>query len=450
MIAHRFPRPPSRLDLRIGAAGAIAAAAGVGLLVGRSPALSRLVAAAGLLVPALALHLLVAARRGAGGVDSGADVTGMTVIVPANDEVAVVADLVADLATQQPPCRPSDPCVRVVIVDDRSVDGTGDVVRAAISELRSPIPMEALRRSAGRATKGAALACVPIDPRPTEIVAVLDADARISSSFLRDVLGAARSGIAVGTARRRMLLPARGRLARLLAIVQDDEQTLDGEIQLGRWALGGGSELRGNGMFVRADILAEVGGWSADALCEDLELTSRIYLTPDGPRPRWLPGIEVWEQPVLSLPALVRQRLRWARGAVRRDVQVTLPSLIDRRIPLARRVDAAAYAAQTLAPFAGLGMLAGGRRGIALIGRLSACYIVGVMALAAASLRRSTNARGGNLRPVERGLRAVGVTVFGMAWVAITPVAWCATVVRPHAVTFERTRHLAGGFCPPG
>src|SRR5205814_10436749 len=62
-----------------------------------------------------------------------------------------------------------------------------------------------------------------------------------------------------------------------LAGAQADEQTLDGELQRGRWALGGCSEFRGNGIVIRRDLLAEVGGWRAEALTEDLDLRSEEH-----------------------------------------------------------------------------------------------------------------------------------------------------------------------------
>ena len=42
---------------------------------------------------------------------------------------------------------------------------------------------------------------------------------------------------------------------------QADEQTLDGELNRGRWAMGGCSEFRGNGIMIRRELLAAVGGW---------------------------------------------------------------------------------------------------------------------------------------------------------------------------------------------
>ncbi len=102
-----------------------------------------------------------------------------------------------------------------------------------------------------------------------------------------------------------------------LAGAQADEQTLDGEIQRGRWALGGCSEFRGNGIVVRRDLLAAVGGWRAEALTEDLDLSSRLAAAFGIPV-AWAIDAEVWEEPVRTVDGLWRQRLRWAEGGLRR------------------------------------------------------------------------------------------------------------------------------------
>ena len=426
----------------------IVAAASLGAVVARSRALRRVALAATVLVPLGGLGLAAGTHRTDAPARSSPKPGHLTILIPANNESMVIGDLLKDLALQDVLGRADAPIIRVIVVDDRSTDSTAEVANDALASSPPGLHSEVLRRTTGPMTKGGALHSVDVGAHAGTTVVVLDADGRVEPSFADLVIASAEAGVGVGTARRRMMLPTSGRLARLLARLQDDEQTLDGELQLGRWNLGGASELRGNGMIVRADLLAAAGGWSPDALCEDLELTSRLYLTPAGPRPRWLPEVVVWEQPVTTVRALVRQRLRWAEGAVRRDVRITFPRLFEPRIPMIRRLDAAAYAAQTLLPFGALGALLAGRRGAALVGSAAVAYCVAALILAIDALRMTQIEGTRPQRLLRRASRAVAVVGFAALWLALTPVAWLRVVLVSGPVRFARTSHRSG-FAPP-
>ena len=215
-----------------------------------------------------------------------------------------------------------------------------------------------LRREPGAAPgKGAALADVPSAELRGTAMLVLDADARIEAGFLRTGRGDPGGRPRGLQARRRMLVPIGGRLARLLAAVQDDEQTIDGAIQAGRWALAAGSEFRGDGSAIHLDALRDAGGWDPGALCEDLELSGRL-LAARGESVAWDASLEVWEQPVVELRRLLRQRLRWAEGLVRRELRVTPSVLASSRLSMGQRASVLAYSVQSLAPLVTLGLLA--------------------------------------------------------------------------------------------
>ena len=276
----------------------------------------------------------------------------VTVVVPARDEAAVIAPLIADLGAAR-----SDP-MTLFVVDDASCDGMAELACAAIARGGLADVARVVRLATPSGGKGAALAAVPVPV--SGVVVVLDADARVAPDFVARVRAVA-TGSPAAQARRRMLRPAAacppGRAAGLLALMQDGEQEVDGLIARARLRIGGATEFRGDGMVIRADALAALGGWPSDALCEDLELATRWYLAAGRgvERPA---GLEIWEQPVLSLRPLVRQRLRWAEGSIRRDLRLVIPALLDRRRPVRRRVELGAYASQALMPAVALGMAA--------------------------------------------------------------------------------------------
>ena len=415
-----------------------------GWLTGRSRRLSAAVALAGAGIPLVA-RLLDRVGRWAGDdpdamsrrpehCSTAADPPEpITVIVPARNEAAIIGPLLHDLAAQDLRGPDGRLGFEIVVIDDRSTDGTGERAGEAIVAAGIQGGAGVLRRDSGPEGKGAALAWLGTDR--TGVTVVFDADARIGSHVVRRLVVAGATTRRSVTARRRMLLPRHGSWRRRLAQLQDDELTLDGAVQLARAALGGGSELRGNGMAVRNDTLRAVGGWPAGAVTEDLELSTLIYLQT-GAGIGWLPELEVYEQPVLRIDHLAGQRLRWAEGAIRRDIRHVVPVLMEGRGTVRARTDLAIYAGHLLLGWYLVGLAIGGRGGRKAAAAVIAGYGVGTTILAQAALRRFDTASPGGHR---RLARAIGVALFAGAWLPVTAAAWVRVAIRGDAVHFERT-----------
>ncbi|MBF8289855.1 MAG: Glycosyltransferase family 2 protein, partial [Chloroflexi bacterium] len=270
----------------------------------------------------------------------------ITVLVAGRDEAVVLPQLVADVAAQDHRDPDGKPRFDLVIIDDRSIDGTTEAVHAAalthgLTDVTMVIRREGVDLADG---KGAALTVAQPDHLAGEMVVVLDADARIGPEFLRRLAAYAAAGVDAVTARRRILHAD----SSWLAGAQADEQNQDGELQRGRWASGGCSEFRGNGLAIRRSLLAAVGGWRP-ALTEDVDLSSRIA-AERGITVAWALDVEVWEEPVHTWTALLRQRLRWSEGAIRRFLLHGRAVMTSRRLSRRARFDFAAYGAQLLAP----------------------------------------------------------------------------------------------------
>lgn len=123
---------------------------------------------------------------------------------------------------------------------------------------------------------------------------------------------------------------------------------MDMASQCGRHATDGTAELRGNGMFVRREVLERLGGWHTAALTEDLELSTRLVAA--GERVALAPQAEVGEEAVVTLLALWRQRLRWAEGSLRRLMDLGPGLLSEPRVPLGRKLDFLAFTGEFLIP----------------------------------------------------------------------------------------------------
>jgi 1,2-diacylglycerol 3-beta-glucosyltransferase len=272
------------------------------------------------------------------------DPPSLTVLVPAQNESAVIGACVRDLAMQD-----YAGALEVIVIDDGSSDGTDAAVAHAVEALSADRArrVRLLRREPGHgpATKGAALAFAHAEAGG-EVVGVVDADSRLRPDFLSRVMAswtmdAAAAGI---QAQRRPYNAGHG----WLMAAQDEELVLDMASQCGRWATDGTAEVRGTGMFLRRAVLERVGGWSTTAITEDLEISTRLAAA--GERITLAPAAVLGEEAVVRPRALWRQRMRWAEGSVRRLIELGPGLVADGRLPLQRRVDFLVFVTEFVAP----------------------------------------------------------------------------------------------------
>jgi len=418
------------------AVGAMAASsAGAGLLV---------VAAIGVVAAELT-PILVASRRppippDPPPLDPAAPAPTISVVVAGRDEAIVLPQLVADIAAQDHRDPNGTPRFELVVVDDRSTDGSAEAVRAAARATGIEQVTTIIRRDGAGLPdgKGAALTAAQPDRCRSDVVLVLDADARIGPGFLRRLAAYFAAGADAVTARRRILHAD----SAWLAGAQADEQNQDGELQRGRWASGGCSEFRGNGIAIRRTLLASVGGWRARALTEDIDLSSRIAAA-HGTTVAWAIDLEVWEEPVRTWAGLWRQRLRWSEGGLRRILEHGPAVMRSPRLSLRARFDFAAYGAQLLAPPLILGAAAGavvtGRAGTALA--VVATYLAAGGILAFDALRWEAASDGSPLSIAERLGRSVRAALFGAVWLGAIPGAMWRLGSRRGHVRYDKMPH---------
>jgi 1,2-diacylglycerol 3-beta-glucosyltransferase len=363
----------------------------------------------------------------------------VSLVVAARDEAAVIAGTVAALAGLRYAADGGTPRYEVLVVDDGSDDGTAEAARIAAGEMAH---VEVRRRDDAERprTKGAVLAWAMPHLRG-EVVGAIDADTLVEPAFLERAMRAwARdpSADALQVARR-----PRNASASWLTRAQAEEQLMDMTSQCGRWATDGTAELRGNGMFVRCAALEAIGGWSATALTEDLELSTR--LEANGRHVALAPETAVEEEAVESWTALWRQRLRWAEGSLRRLLEHG-PRIVLGSQSWGRKADFLAFAGEFLVPplFATtiLASL------VTVVLPQPADWSVPVTLFVAYGLGIFILALGGLWATGERGAallgRAFRGAIFLSHWLVVVPFALARIAIGPEPEGFVKTPRFTG------
>ncbi len=289
----------------------LAGAVGALVLVGAGPLLvDALATVTGLVFLAYAARhtaFAVAAVRGAPAdlaqppLPTGA-LPSVTVVVACHDEIGVVDGLVSACdRLEYPPDR-----LHVVVIDDRSTDGTG----ARLDELAATRPhLTVVHRPDGGGGKAGALnAALPAVTG--EVVVVFDADHRPRpDTVLRLVRHLADPGVAVAQGRCEIGNADASVIARVVAV-----DYLAGYLvnEYGRQALAALPACGGSNYAIRADDLRRVGGWNPASVTEDTDLTLRLLL--GGRRIRYDVTARDAEEAVTTLERFWTQRYRWARG----------------------------------------------------------------------------------------------------------------------------------------
>ncbi len=252
------------------------------------------------------------------------------VLVAARDEEAVIARLVDHLFALTYPAEK----LSIWIIDDGSQDTT-PLVLEKLSLKFSNLHVIQRTRSAGGGKSGALNEA--LGRLEGDWLLILDADAQLNADVLQRVIQFAETGGWSAVQLRKAVINShQNPLTRLQAM----EMAMDAVIQQGRLAGGGVVELRGNGQLLQRRVLEDCGGFNEDTVTDDLDLSFRFLTAGALIGILWDPPVQ--EEAVETLPALWKQRQRWAEGGLQRFFDYW-PLLISSQLNISQKIDLACF-----------------------------------------------------------------------------------------------------------
>lgn len=248
----------------------------------------------------------------------------VTVQLPLYNEIHVAARVV-DAA-----CRLDHPShlLEIQVLDD-STDGTSDVVARRVAWWRKQgIQVEHLRRPVRTGFKAGALAAGTA-VASGEFLLILDADFLPEPDLIRRLLPPLSDpGVGMVQARWDHLNEGAGIVTRAQAFMLDAHFRFEHH---GRWASGRFFNFNGTAGIWRRRCLEEAGGWEADTLTEDLDLSYRAQMA--GWRFVYRGEVGVPAELPEKVGAFEVQQKRWAQGGIQTGRKI-LPRLLRAPLPL--------------------------------------------------------------------------------------------------------------------
>jgi len=227
---------------------------------------------------------------------TGAALAPLSVVIPAYNEAVSVADTIRSLQGQT--LRPAE----IIVVDDSSTDGTGDVARACgATVLRTP---KNTGSKAGAQNYALEHVTTPwIMAVDADTVLAPDATEKLATAFEVDSIAAACGFV---LPRRVRTVWERGRYIEYLFAFTFYKQIQDYYDR----------PLISSGCFsmYRTDDLRECGGWPTRTLAEDMDLTWTLY--ERGRRVRFIPEAVCYPIEPHNLDTMSKQLRRWSHGFV--------------------------------------------------------------------------------------------------------------------------------------
>lgn len=261
----------------------------------------------------------------------------ITIMVPCHNEEDVINDTVDNLLQLDY----SD--YEIILIDDRSSDSTPEILKSL--EGKGGKVRILLRKEDAYPGKSAVLNDA-MKLAKGEAILVFDADAKVQPDFINKIIVKLEPADVGAVQARKNIINAK---QNFLTACQYNEYVMDTHLQIGRDAVRGAVELRGNGEIIKREALEDINGWNNETITDDLDMSTRLHIT--GWDIRFCPDAVVYEEGVITFPALIRQRRRWVEGSIRRYLEYAGDVLFTKDMNLRVGFDLIAYISEFLLPF---------------------------------------------------------------------------------------------------
>ena len=260
----------------------------------------------------------------------------VSIMIPAHNEESVIAQTVENILNID------YPNYEIIVIDDRSSDNTANVLKELADKYENVIAM--IRETDAFPGKSAVLNDA-LNVAKGEAILVFDADATVEPDFLNKLIPNLEPAD-VGAVQARKII--RNKDANYLTRCQNNEYTMDTQLQAGRDAIKGAVELRGNGELIKRAAIEDIGGWNNYTITDDLDMSTRLHIK--GWDVRFCPDACVYEEGIVYLLPLFRQRRRWLEGTIRRYLEYSWQAMCSKKMSLRAQFDMAMYITEFIMP----------------------------------------------------------------------------------------------------
>lgn len=260
----------------------------------------------------------------------------ISILIPCHNEAVVIKETVENILNVD------YENYEIIVIDDRSTDDTKD----AVLELEKKYDkVKALIRDKSAYPGKSAVLNDAVKIAKGEAYLVFDADAKIKPDFIKTLLTKYEGDDVGAIQARKVIINAN---QNFLTACQYNEYVMDTHLQVGRDAVKGAVELRGNGELIKKNALVDIGGWNNETITDDLDMSTRLHIK--GWDIRFVQDAIVYEEGVVTFSALVRQRRRWVEGSIRRYLEYIWDVLFTKDMSLRVGFDLIAYISEFLLP----------------------------------------------------------------------------------------------------
>lgn len=260
----------------------------------------------------------------------------VSIMIPAHNEESVIINTVENIR------KLTYKNFEIILIDDRSEDNTLEVIKSLADKYDN---VKYLSRAKDAFPGKSAVLNDALVIAKGEAILVFDADATVEPDFLSKLIPNLEPED-VGAVQARKII--RNSDTNILTKCQNNEYTLDTYLQVGRDAIKGAVELRGNGELIKRKALEDIGGWNNYTITDDLDMSTRLHIK--GWDVRYCLEAKVYEEGVRYIIPLFRQRRRWLEGTIRRYLEYFFQAISSKKMSLKAKLDMVVYITQFIMP----------------------------------------------------------------------------------------------------